>query len=387
MSRNGDAPGDPTRTTRLGTSDVRIGRVGLGLRGIGELPAASEAQAIATIRAALAAGIDLMDTAPVYGAGDSERRLRHSIGEVARDEVVIATKVGYLIGPPDPWRTYRRILREGLTNGGAGGAHLVRNVRKAAARIAGRIVPPGGRRTGSAPAIPDGPRLGAAVDFSYDAARRSLDESLERIGVDRIDLALIHDPQWHVPEALAGAYRALADAKAEGMVGAIGVAVNYVAPAMRFVIEVPLDALLIAGRYTLLDGSAGAELFPLAQRRGIPIIAAGAFNSGILADPSASPYFDYRPAGRRRIERALAIERMCRRHGVPLRAAALQFVAAHPAVAAVLIGVRSEDHLADDLAALATAIPTALWEDLRSHRVIAPDSPVPGVDEGQRNVA
>lgn len=359
----------------LGTSGRRFGRIGLGLHAIGNLPPGATPDAVAVIRAAVDAGIDLVDTAPVYGGGAGERRLGAAIRDVGRERIMISTKVGYLLRPADPARAVRRVVREGLSNGPAGRAHLRRHLRKSVRGVIRRL------RPGDRAAVvahgwrsPSGEPLGAVVDFSYDGARRSLDESLERLGVDHIDLALIHDPEWHVDEAIDGAYRALVDARSEGLVGAIGIGINHVAPAIRFAHVVELDAILIAGRYTLLDPSAGEELFPLAQRRGITIIAGGIFNSGVLADPREHPFYDYEPAGRRLVERALAIEAVCRLHGVPLRTAAAQFVAAHPAVGCVLIGPGTVRHLEEDLDSLATPVPDSLWDDLRQHGFIGPDA-------------
>ena len=362
----------------LGTSAVHVSRVGLGLHAIGNLPPGSEGLAHDLIRRALEAGIDLFDTAPEYGQGAAERRLGEVIDAVGRPEIVISSKVGYLIRPIRRGPLVRRILREGLSNGPAGYRHLWREGRRmsrsALVRIgAGRV--PGSVADG--PRRADGLRLGGLVDWSPDGIRRSVEDSLERLGVDHIDLILMHDPEMHVREATTGAYRALVQLREEGTVSAIGIGINHVDAAIRISTAVDLDAVLIAGRYTLLDQSAAATLFPLAQRRRVTILAAGVFNSGILADPRAAPFYDYARAGRRTRARAAAMEAICLRYGVPLRTAALRFTAAHPAVGSVILGAGSMAHLEDDLAALERPIPGALWRDLMGAGLLPEDSVAP----------
>jgi len=173
-------------------------------------------------------------------------------------------------------------------------------------------------------------------DYSADGVRRSLEASLERLGLDRVDIALIHDPDDHTAEALDGAYPALARLRADGTVGAIGVGVNSVSVAEWFIARCDLDCVLVAGRYTLLDDSAAASLFPLCLARGVQVLAAGVFNSGILADPADGARFDYAPAAPEMLARARRIAEVCARYDVPVAAAALRCLLPHPAVTAAV---------------------------------------------------
>ena len=198
-------------------------------------------------------------------------------------------------------------------------------------------------------------------DFSYDGVLRSVDESLERLGLDRIDVLHIHDPDDHYEEALAGAYRALDRLRGEGVIAAVGVGMNQVEMLVRFAREADFDCFLVAGRWTLLDRAALPELLPLCAERGIAVIAAGVFNSGILAGGTT---FDYRPAPPELLARAAGLEAVCARYGVPLAAAALQFPLRHPAIASVLLGPRSPAQLAQSLDLLDVPVPVGLWDEL-----------------------
>jgi D-threo-aldose 1-dehydrogenase len=198
-------------------------------------------------------------------------------------------------------------------------------------------------------------------DFGYDATLRSLEESLERLGLDRVDIVHIHDPDDYMDEALAGAYRALERLRSEGVVRAIGAGMNHVEPLLRFAREGDFDCFLVAGRYTLLDRSAQPELLPLCLERGIDVIAGGVYNSGILAGGST---FDYEPAAPELVERAGRLRAACERRGVPLLAAALQFPLRHPAVETALVGVRSPAEVDASLDAAAVPIPDELWAEL-----------------------
>jgi aryl-alcohol dehydrogenase-like predicted oxidoreductase len=205
------------------------------------------------------------------------------------------------------------------------------------------------------------PPTAAVFDFSAEGVRRSLTESLERLGLDRVDLALIHDPDDHLEQALAEAYPALAALRAEGVVRRIGVGMNQWQALARFVRETEVDCVLVAGRYTLLDRSAGDELLPLCATRGCTVFAAGVFNSGLLAGGTT---FDYAPASNELVARARELAATCARWGVPLKAAALQFPLRHPAVESVLVGCRTAAEVDEDLALLRVPIPAALWDEL-----------------------
>jgi len=322
----------------LGRSAVRVTPLALGCASIGNLyhPVTDEA-ALATVEAAWEAGIRTFDTAPHYGLGLSERRLGAALRGRPRDTYTLSTKVGRLL-VPDP-------------AGGAGDdlAH-------------GFAVPATHRRV---------------WDFTADGVRRSLAASLERLGVDRIDVALLHDPDDHAEQALREAYPALERLRAEGVVGAIGVGMNQAALPARFLRETDIDVVLLAGRYTLLDQDGLAELLPEAAARGRSVIIGGVFNSGLLTAPRPGATYDYAPAPPPVLDRALRLLAVSERHGVPLRAAALRFPFGHPAVASVLTGAHSADQVRDTVEQLRHPIPDALWDDLRAERLLAPGVPVP----------
>ena len=325
----------PTRP--LGRSPVRVTELSFGGAAIGNLfTAVTDEAARAAVDAAWDGGIRTFDTAPHYGLGLSERRLGDALRDRPRDEYVISTKVGRLLEPAVP----------GPGGPGAGGTG-----------VGGT----GGQDT-------EGFAIPASHvrrwDFSADGVRRSLEASLERLGLDRVDFVLIHDPDNHGEQALREAYPALERLRAEGTVRAIGVGMNQTAMLTTFVTGTDVDAVLVAGRYTLLDNSAARDLLPAAQRRGVSVIAGGVFNSGLLAAPVAGATYDYQPAPAELIERARRLAQTCERHGVPLRAAAARFPLTHPAVASVLIGLRSAAEVADALALRTIDIPNDLWESL-----------------------
>ena len=276
--------------------------------------------AAATLQAAWDTGIRAFDTAPHYGAGLSEQRIGNFLAGRPRAEFTVSTKVGR------------------------------------------RLVPAIGPVQG-AEEFYDTPPLRRVRDYSADGARRSLDDSLRRLRLDRVDIALIHDPDEHMAEALDGAYRALARLRADGTVGAIGVGVNSASLAEWFVSRCDLDCVLVAGRYTLLDDSAARSLFPLCQSRGVAVLAGGVFNSGILA---SGTHYDYAPAPPEVLARARRIAAVCARYDVPMAAAALRHVLRHPAVTAAVVGARSPDEIRADTEYLGFPIPEALWAELDS---------------------
>jgi D-threo-aldose 1-dehydrogenase len=319
------APALPLR--RLGRSAVSVTELSFGGAAIGGLyTEVSEYDARAAVDAAWEGGIRAFDTAPHYGLGLGERRLGEALRRRPRDEYVLSTKVGRLLEPAAP---------------GPDGA-LGRDTEGFA--IPARYV----RR----------------LDYSADGVLRSLEASLDRLGLDRVDVALIHDPDDHGEQALREAYPALERLRAEGTVRAIGVGMNQAAMLTRFVTDTDIDVVLVAGRYTLLDKSAARELLPAALRRGVSVIAGGVFNSGILAAPGAGATYDYQAAPDELIERAARLAEACGRFGVPLRAAAARFPLTHPAVASVLIGLRGAAEVSDALALRSLDIPAALWDSL-----------------------
>ncbi|MFF4656280.1 aldo/keto reductase [Streptomyces sp. NPDC001381] len=325
------------RTTRLGGSAVPVSELALGCAALGNLyhPVTDEA-AHATVDAAWDSGIRTFDTAPHYGLGLSERRLGAALHDRPRDTYTLSTKVGRLLVPnPD---------------GGSGDdlAH-------------GFAVPATHRRV---------------WDFSADGVLRSLEASLRRLGLDRVDVALLHDPDDHADQALREAYPALERLRGEGVIGAIGVGMNQSALPARFVRETDIDVVLLAGRYTLLEQDGLTELLPEVAR-GRSVIIGGVFNSGLLTAPRPGATYDYAPAPRPVLDRALRLQAVCEHHGVPLRAAALRFPFGHPAVGSVLTGARSPQEVRDTVEQLRRPIPDALWDELRAEGLLDPATPVP----------
>ena len=305
----------------LGRTSLRVTQLGLGSAPLGGLfEAVTDDEAHRTVEAAWAAGIRLYDTAPLYGSGLAERRLGAVLRAKPRDEYVLMTKVGRLLradAPPDPDQSFKGT-----------------------------------------------PPLNPVFDFSYDGVMRSVEESLERLDLDRVDVLLIHDPDDHHDEALSGAFRALDRLRSEGSIKAVGAGMNQAEMLARFAREATFDTFLLAGRYTLLDRGGATELLPLCLELGIGVVAGGVFNSGILANPDAQPRFNYRPAPAALVRRARELKSICKRRGVDIKAAALQFPLRHPAMAAVLIGPRSVAQLEENVQLFETEIPEDLWKEL-----------------------
>lgn len=309
----------PSATVRLGRTDLAVTRLGLGTGSLGHLyEPVSDENAQSTIDQAFALGIGLYDTAPFYGEGLAEVRLGQGLRRHGGN-FVLATKVGRLIDP----------------------------------------------------------RLGVVFDFSYDGVLRSVEESLGRLGLDRVDILHIHDADDHEAEAIDGAYPALDRLRSEGVIKAVGAGMNQAEMLARFAQRGDFDCFLLAGRYTILDQSGLETLLPICLERSISIIIGGPYNSGILADPRPGAPFNYAPASADRVERAQALDRVCRRHGVPLKAAAIQFPFGHPAVATVLTGARSPAEVEENEAMMRVEIPAALWTDLVSEGLLGPEVPVP----------
>jgi len=216
-------------------------------------------------------------------------------------------------------------------------------------------------------------------DFSYDGTMRSLEESLKRLGLDRVDIVYIHDPDEHYDEAIRGAYPALRKLRSEGVIGAIGVGMNQAGLLLRFAREGEFDCFLLAGRYTLIDHTGLVELLPLCVEKRVSVIIGGPYNSGILAT-GASPgaLYDYERAPLPILDKVRKCEAACSRYGVPLKAAALQFPLAHPAVAAVIPGVRSLAEVEENFRMMSCPILRYFWAELRAEGVLPSEAPVPG---------
>ena len=316
---------------------------GLGLGGapLGNLFApVSEANAGATLAAAWEAGIRYFDTAPFYGFGLSEHRLGAFLRARSRADFTLSTKVGRLL-EPDP-------LRPASEAGYVGG-------------------------------------LPFRVRFDYSAAgtERSLADSLQRLGLARLDIVFIHDPAedthgaaWRAmfDAAMAGAAKVLTALRSQGVIGAWGLGVNRIEPCLLALEHASPDLFLLAGRYTLLDTSALDRLFPACAARGVRVVAGGPYNSGLLAGGST---FDYQAAPPALRERCEQIQACCRRFDVPMKAAALQFPAAHPVVAAVIAGARNAAEVAENAAMMRVAIPARFWAALAAEGVLPKTAPLP----------
>jgi D-threo-aldose 1-dehydrogenase len=321
---------------RLGHSDVQVSELSFGAAGIGNLYSeVGEEQAREAVAAAWQRGVRYFDTAPHYGLGLSERRLGAALRERPRAQYTVSTKVGRRLQPSDG-------IGDDLANGFA--------------------VPATHRRV---------------WDFSEDGVRRTVEGSLERLGLDRVDVVYLHDPDEHAEAAFREGYPALEKLRSEGVVGAIGAGMNQAEMLTRFVRDTDVDVVLCAGRYTLLDQRALSELLPAAKERGTSVVIGGAFNSGLLADPRPGATYNYATASPELLHRALHLKSVAHRHGTTLRAAALAFCAAHPAVASVLVGARSAHEVVDCAHQFAAPVPAAFWQELRDTGALPPEAPVP----------
>ena len=323
------------KRTRL-ADGLDVTSIGLGSAPLGGLfSAVSDADAEATLAAGWSAGIRFYDTAPLYGFGLAEQRLGAFLRQQKRESYAISTKVGRLLRAPD-----------------------------------------------SATAEDDhykgAPDLRPQFDFSYDGVMRSVEESLGRLGLDRVDVLLVHDPDDHFDDAVSGAFRALMRLRDDGTVKAIGSGMNQSEMLTRFAEAVPVDCFLLAGRYTLLDQGALNALFPVCVAKNIGILLGGIYNSGILANPHAGAKFNYEDADAGLVGRALELDALCRKHGTELKAAALQFCMAHPAVTVAVMGARNAAEVADNIAMSEYAVPQAFWQELRAKNLVDARAPLPG---------
>ncbi|GAA1963594.1 aldo/keto reductase [Agromyces allii] len=314
----------PRRTLRSGLS---ITELGFGAAQLGNLArATTDDEAAAAVATAFDRGIRYFDTAPHYGLGLSERRLGAALAAYPRDEYVLSTKVGRLIVPNDRY--------DGVARDDQGFDVPATSIRR--------------------------------FDLSRDGIRRSIDESLERLGVDRIDVAYLHDPDAHGPEAHAEAIPALIELRDEGVVSAVGTGMNQSAMPTEFVLRHDIDVVMLAGRYTLLEQGALDDLLPAVVERGVAIVAAGVYNSGLLSRPRppADARYDYAQAPDAVIARANEIADVCEAFGVTLPEAALAFALRHPAVASVVVGMRTAEQVEQTLERAAVTVPDELWSTL-----------------------
>lgn len=316
-----------------------IGKLGFGGAPLGNMFAAvDEATADATMLAAWESGARHFDTAPVYGATLGEHRFGRFLRQMPRDAFVISTKVGRMMLPGRDRDTRPKAVH--------------------------------GPSSDEASLFKRGLPFRVHVDYGYDAAMRSFEDSLQRMGLERIDIVYVHDlgadhlgPEWedHWPIARNGAFRALRSLRDQRVIRAWGMGNNVIEPCLRALEQADLDIIHISGRYTLLDQSAGEALLPLCQARGVQVVLGGCYNSGILA---GGPFDDYRLAGAERLARRDALERICAGHGVSLKAAALQFCARHPAVTAIVPGAKCPRKVRENALVLTMPVPEELWAQL-----------------------
>ena len=321
----------PMRHLRTG---LALTELGFGAAQLGNLFVETTDEASSSaVGAALVDGIRYFDSAPHYGLGLSEARLGHALAEAPRHSIVLSSKVG------------RRLIESTET------ADQLDDE--------GFVVPASKRRV---------------WDFSRDGILRSVEESLVRLGADRLDIAYLHDPDHHWDDASSTGIDALIELRDEGVVGAIGAGMNQTAMLTEFVRRTDVDVVMVAGRFTLLDPSALAELLPLAQSRRVGVVAAAVYNSGLLSNETVSrgAHFDYGTAPEAVVRRAVEISEVCARHGVSLPAAAVQYPLRHPSVVSVVTGMRTEKHVRSTVERYRAWIPESLWEELDAAG-LAPD--------------
>ncbi|MEO8523761.1 MAG: aldo/keto reductase [Caldimonas sp.] len=335
--------------TRNGT-DLMFSVIGLGTAPMGDLyELLDEKTSIATVEQAYESGVRLFDTSPHYGNGLAESRIGAGLRRARRDEVIVSTKIGRVM---DPFGKPPERNKDAVSPGFAGG-------------------------------YPHAPHF----DYSYDGTMRSVEQSLLRMGLSRLDVVLIHDCDvWthgkadagrRFKEAMDGAYKALDKLRSEKTVAAIGFGINEADTCVRFAQAGDFDLAMMAGRYSLLIQNGLAEFLPLAVEKKMGVMLAGVFNSGILATgaiPGAK--FEYAPAPAEIMDRVRKIEAICARHATPIRRAALQFAMAHPAVVSVVLGAVKPDEAEANAIDAGQAVPAALWSDLKSAGLLDPAAPI-----------
>jgi D-threo-aldose 1-dehydrogenase len=331
---------------KLGRTGLHVTALGFGATAIGGMyEEVTPDQAQGAVEAAWDSGIRLFDAAPQYGLGLGELRLGAGLADRPRDEYVLSTKVGRLLradAPPNP------------DDFGPDGEPYDKGT----------------------------PAVSTVYDYSREGVLTSLEESMARLGQDRLDLVYVHDPDNYLDEALAGAFPTLIELRDQGVIGAVGAGMNQTQALEVFARESDPDVFLLAGRYTLLEQGALDTFLPLCEQRGIAVVIGGPFNSGLLADPNPGSHYNYLPAPIELIDRARQLRAVCERHQVPLKAAAIQFPAAHPAVAAVLTGTRRASELKENCAMFDRPIPPELWQELRAEGLIDERASVPGGNNG-----
>lgn len=338
---------DPTARRRLGRTSLTVSQFGFGTAPLaGFRTTIPEQDAVATIDAAYRAGVRLFDSSPYYGYGRAELRLGAALRDRPRDDLVVSTKIGRWMTPVPRGTTI-----DGMRKGGIN--HY------------------------------------PTFDYSYDGVHRSLEQSLLRMGMDRVDIVLVHDVDFwttgdkivleqRFSDVMNGAHRALVELREQGVIGAIGVGLNEADMSARFIRAGDFDCVLLAGRYTLLEQKSLDDFMPLCERRNVGVIIGGPLNSGVLATGARQgAKYDYNDAPGWVMNRVARIEAVCARHGVPIAAAALQFPLAHPAVAAIIPGAVSREEMQGNFDLMRLPIPAALWAELKSLGLLDPRAPVP----------
>ncbi len=331
----------------IGRTGLSVPVLGLGGAPLGDLyELIPNARAYATLEAAYESGARLFDTSPLYGHGLSEHRFGHVLRTHPRDSYVLSTKVGRWLDPRPP-----EAIDRGQWTGGL--------------------------------------NFQTVFDYSYDGTMREIEHSIQRLGIERIDIALIHDVDiWthgtreayeqRYKEAVEGAFRALAELRSQKVIRALGMGVNETEPCIRFATDCDPDVFLLAGRYTLLEQAGLDDLLPLAQKKGFSFLLGGPFNSGILATgPVPGAKYNYKPAPPEILERVRRIEEVCGRHGVPLAAAAIQFPLGLDTVASIIPGAVRPEEVSKNHELMTTRIPVALWDELKSTGLMHHDCPLP----------
>ncbi len=337
----------PVALRQLGKTAVKTSALGLGGAPIGGFRfALSDEQGAETVRAGYDAGLRYFDTSPLYGYGRSELLYGFALRSQPRDSFVLSTKVGRWMTP----------LREGEAVDGW--------------------------RSGGLP-------FKATFDYSRDGTLRSLEQSLLRLGMARIDVALIHDVDvWthgsqaeadrRFKEAMTGCYPALVELRRAGVIRAIGVGLNETAMGARFAREADIDCVMLAHRYTLLEQGALDELLPLCEKKGMSILLAAPLNTGILAiGAREGATYDYKPAPAAILEKVRRVEAVCRRHNVELAAAELQFPLAHPRLASIVAGAIKPSEVRENVARMSAPIPRDLWQELKHEKLLAEAAATP----------
>ena len=330
----------------LGRSGLTVSILGFGCAPLGDLyELLDDDVALSTIATAVEAGVTLFDVAPLYGRGLAEHRLGTVLKRLPRDSFVLSTKVGRRLTPAPGGPTTKTRARGGLS-------------------------------------------FDVVFDYSYDGTMRSIEQSLHRLALPSVDIALIHDVDvWthgdameeRFREAMNGAYRALDELRRARVVKAIGIGVNESAMCARFARAGDIDAVLLAGRYTLLEQPALADFLPLAVEKGIGVMLGGVLNSGILATGAVEgAKYNYRPAPPDVLDRVRRIEKVCAAHNVALPVAAMHFALGHPAVSSLVVGAVAPAEVTRNVAALQARVPPSLWTDLKHEGLLDERAPVPG---------